>query len=118
MMLDLRNVVVAYHKKDVLHGVSIAVSAREVVALIGHNGAGKTTLMRAAVGLVPWKAGSIVFDGAPVLPGRVAATVARGMAFVPQGRNTFRSLTVGENLRVASSRWSRWRWRSSAGRGS
>jgi branched-chain amino acid transport system ATP-binding protein len=94
-------VVVAYHKKNVLHGVSLAVGKREIVALIGHNGAGKTTLMRAAVGLVPWKAGSIEFDGAPVLPGRVAATVGRGLALVPQGRNTFRSLEVGENLRIA-----------------
>jgi branched-chain amino acid transport system ATP-binding protein len=101
MMLDIRDLVVAYHKKDVLHGVSLAVDHKEIVALVGHNGAGKTTLMRAAVGLVPWSRGSIDFDGAPVLPGRVAATVRRGVAFVPQGRNTFRSLKVGDNLDIA-----------------
>jgi len=101
MMLDVRNLVVGYHKKDVLHGVSLAVAEREVVALVGHNGAGKTTLMRAAMGLVPWSAGSVEFQGSPVLPGRVAATVGRGLAFVPQGRNTFRSLKVRENLDVA-----------------
>jgi branched-chain amino acid transport system ATP-binding protein len=68
---------------------------------VGHNGAGKTTLMRSALGLTPWRAGSVVFDGQAVDPGRVARTVARGFAFVPQGRNTFRSLKVSENLDVA-----------------
>lgn len=101
MMLDVRNLVVGYRKKDVLHGVSLAVAEREVLALVGHNGAGKTTLMRAAMGLVPWSAGSVAFRGAAVSPGRVAATVGRGLAYVPQGRNTFRSLTVRENLDLA-----------------
>ncbi len=101
MILDIRNLVVGYHKKDVLHGVSMRIERKEIVALVGHNGAGKTTLMRAAVGLVPWSRGSIEFDGAAVIPGRVAATVRRGLAFVPQGRNTFRSLKVADNLDIA-----------------
>jgi branched-chain amino acid transport system ATP-binding protein len=101
MTLDVRDLVVAYDKKDVLHGVSLAVAEREVVALVGHNGAGKTTLMRATMGLVRWSAGSVEFQGAPVLPGRVATTVGRGLAFVPQGGNTFRSLKVRENLDIA-----------------
>lgn len=101
MILDVRDLVVAYHQKDVLHGVSLAVEKAELVALVGHNGAGKTTLMRAALGLVPWSAGSVNFDGRRVMPGRVAETVRRGVAFVPQGRNTFRSLKVAENLDIA-----------------
>lgn len=100
-MLDIRDLVVAYHQKDVLHGVSLGVGNAEIVALIGHNGAGKTTLMRAALGLAAHGSGSVVFDGLPVLPARVAATAARGLAFVPQGRNCFRSLTVAENFDIA-----------------
>lgn len=100
-MLRIRDLVVAYHKKDVLHGVSLEIGQREIVALVGHNGAGKTTLMRAAMGLVAPVGGSIVFEGAPVVPRDVAATVGRGLSFVPQGRNTFRSLTVAENLAIA-----------------
>ena len=100
-MLDIRDLVVAYHQKDVLHGVSLGVGRAEIVALVGHNGAGKTTLMRAALGLAAHSAGSVVFDGQPVLPGRVAKTVGRGLAFVPQGHNTFRSLKVAENLDIA-----------------
>lgn len=103
MMLRIDRLVVGYSKKDVLHGVSLDVGAGEIVALIGHNGAGKTTLMRAALGLAPYRSGSVSFDGQPVLAGQVAATVGRGFAFVPQGRNTFRSLKVSENLDIAVS---------------
>ena len=101
MMLDVRDLVVGYNKKDVLHGVSLGVGKAEIVALVGHNGAGKTTLMRAALGLTPCTSGSVVFDGQAVDAGHVAQTVARGLAFVPQGRNTFRSLKVAENLDIA-----------------
>jgi branched-chain amino acid transport system ATP-binding protein len=101
MMLAIRDLVVGYHLKNVLHGVSLDVGKAEIVALVGHNGAGKTTLMRSALGLTPWRTGSVVFDGQAVVTGRVAQTVARGFAFVPQGRNTFRSLKVSENLDVA-----------------
>lgn len=101
MMLDVRDLVVGYNQKDVLHGVSLGVGKAEIVALVGHNGAGKTTLMRAALGLTPCTSGSVVFDGQAVDAGHVAQTVARGLAFVPQGRNTFRSLKVAENLDIA-----------------
>jgi len=100
-LLDVRGLVVAYDKKQVLHGVDLAVPPGAIVALVGHNGAGKTTLLRAALGLVPRLAGSVAFDGAPVPAGRVAATVQRGLAFVPQGRSTFRSMSVGDNLALA-----------------
>ena len=101
MMLDLRDLVVGYNQKNVLHGVSLAVDKAQIVALVGHNGAGKTTLMRSALGLTPYTSGSVVFDGQAVEAGQVAQTVARGLAFVPQGRNTFRSLKVADNLDIA-----------------
>lgn len=101
MMLDVRDLVVGYNQKNVLHGVSLTVNKAEIVALVGHNGAGKTTLMRSALGLTPSSSGSVVFDGQAVEAGQVAQTVTRGLAFVPQGRNTFRSLKVAENLDIA-----------------
>ena len=101
MMLDVRDLVVGYNQKNVLHGVSLTVNKAEIVALVGHNGAGKTTLMRSALGLTPSSSGSVMFDGQAVEAGQVAQTVTRGLAFVPQGRNTFRSLKVAENLDIA-----------------
>ena len=101
MMLDVRDLVVGYNRKNVLHGVSLGVAKAEIVALVGHNGAGKTTFMRSALGLTPSTSGSVVFDGQAVDAAHVAQTVARGLAFVPQGRNTFRSLKVAENLDIA-----------------
>ena len=101
MILDVRDLVVGYNQKNVLHGVSLTVNKAEIVALVGHNGAGKTTLMRSALGLTPSSSGSVVFDGQAVEAGQVAQTVTRGLAFVPQGRNTFRSLKVAENLDIA-----------------
>lgn len=101
MILDVRDLVVGYNQKNVLHGVSLTVNKAEIVALVGHNGAGKTTLMRSALGLTPSSSGSVMFDGQAVEAGQVAQTVTRGLAFVPQGRNTFRSLKVAENLDIA-----------------
>lgn len=101
MMLEVRDLAVGYNQKNVLHGVSLDVDKAQIVALVGHNGAGKTTLMRSALGLTQCNAGSVVFDGQAVVSGRVAQTVARGLSFVPQGHNTFRSLKVAENLDIA-----------------
>ena len=94
---------VAYENKQVLHGVDLEVNESQIVALVGHNGAGKTTLLRAIVGLAERLGGSVVFDGAEMRAGAVAANVGRGIAFVTQGPNTFRSMTVAENLAVAVS---------------
>jgi branched-chain amino acid transport system ATP-binding protein len=102
-MLALDKVSVAYGQKLILHDVSLGLRQGEIAALVGHNGAGKTTILRTAIGLVPTVSGTVTFDGEPVLAHRVSATVARGLAFVPQGRNTFRSLTVAENLEIALS---------------
>lgn len=99
-MLSVRDLVVAYGKKQVLHGVDLDVSAGQIVALVGHNGAGKTTLLRSIVGLESRVSGSVAFLGDSVPEGKVAASVRRGIAFVPQGQNTFRSMSVAENLAI------------------
>jgi urea ABC transporter ATP-binding protein UrtE len=79
--------------------VSLAVDRQEVVCLLGRNGVGKTTLMRSLMGILPNRAGRILFDGQDVsgLPSHERAR--RGMAYVPQGRLVFPQLTVAENLR-------------------
>lgn len=102
-LLDVKDLVVAYDNKQVLHGVDLSVPAGKIVALVGHNGAGKTTLLRAIVGLAPRRSGSIRFDGAELKADEVARNIGRGIAFVTQGRNTFRSMTIAENLAVAVS---------------
>jgi branched-chain amino acid transport system ATP-binding protein len=103
-MLDVRDLHAAYATARVLHGATLQVDARQVVALLGRNGMGKTTLLRAIGGLRPpyVTGGSIRFDDHD-LSGHASHEVARrGLSLVPQGRRVFRSLTVIENLRVAA----------------
>jgi branched-chain amino acid transport system ATP-binding protein len=102
-MLNVRDVSVAYGKKQVLHQVSLEIDKGEILALVGHNGAGKTTLLRTIVGLTPRTSGSVVFEGADMPSKAVVQNVNRGVAFVTQGRNTFSTMTIGENLAVAIS---------------
>jgi urea transport system ATP-binding protein len=99
MLLELSQVEVAYRQSLICQGVSLAVDRNEVVCLLGRNGVGKTTLMRSLMGILPNRAGRILFDGQDVtnLPSHERAR--RGMAYVPQGRLVFPQLTVAENLR-------------------
>jgi branched-chain amino acid transport system ATP-binding protein len=92
-----------YGKHQVLDQVSLEVGAGEFVALLGHNGAGKTTALRTIVGQVKPTAGTVTF-GDVDLAGRPAhVTTAAGVALVPQGHGVFPSLTIDENLSLASS---------------
>ncbi|MGH6881211.1 ABC transporter ATP-binding protein [Hypericibacter sp.] len=99
MLLELAQVEVAYRQSLICQGVSLAVDRKEVVCLLGRNGVGKTTLMRSLMGILPNRAGKILFDGQDMthLPSHERAR--RGMAYVPQGRLVFPQLTVAENLR-------------------
>ena len=84
-----------------MKGISLAASAGEIVALIGHNGAGKSTLLKAAFGLLPaWK-GTVCYDGTTVGSQSRQALLGRGLAYVPQGNRVFEGLTVAENLAIA-----------------
>ncbi len=97
-MLAVENLVAGYGAARVLHGVSFAVGAGEVVTLLGRNGMGKTTTVRAVMGLVRPSAGRIAFDGADVT-GQPPHRIARhGIGLVPEGRQVFPTLTVEENL--------------------
>jgi branched-chain amino acid transport system ATP-binding protein len=100
--LALAGVDALYADSHVLHGVSFALRAGRVLALLGRNGAGKTTCMNAIVGFLPPRSGEIRLFGEPI--SRLAPeTISRkGVGLVPQGRRVFPSLTVRENLIVAA----------------
>lgn len=107
-MLQVSDVEVHYDGAIVaLQGVSFAVEAGGLVALLGPNGAGKTTLLKAVAGMLPFELGEIVrgeitFNGASLKGAHPATITRRGMALVQDGRQCFRNLTIGENLRAAS----------------
>ena len=102
-LLEAHDVVAGYVPGlPIVHGVSLQVSAREVVSIIGPNGAGKSrrTLLKALIGMVPLAAGRVTLRGADVTGLPSHALVRRGLAFVPQTGNIFSTLTVQENLIV------------------
>jgi len=99
-MLELRDVVVRYGKIEALKGISASVGVGEVVTLIGANGAGKTTILRGISGLLPPKSGKVEFQGETIsrLPSYRIARM--GVVLVPEGRQIFTQMSVGENLRM------------------
>ena len=101
-MLELDDIRAGYGRTEVIHGVSLTVPSDGVAAVMGHNGAGKTTLLRAAVGLIKVDTGRVLFDGEDVTALRPSARVARGLAYVPQGQQSFGQLTTAENLQVVA----------------
>jgi len=98
MLLELRDVTVAYGRIEALHGISLGIEQGEIVALIGANGAGKTTTMKAISGLLPLSRGSIWFDGQDITKLRADLRVVRGLCQAPEGRGIFPGMTVTENL--------------------
>jgi branched-chain amino acid transport system ATP-binding protein len=97
-MLDIRGLMVTYDKAPALRGVSIALDAGEIVALIGANGAGKTTTLRAITGLVRASAGEIRFEGERIDGLTAPQIVARGVVMVPEGRRIYPYMSVKDNL--------------------
>ena len=105
--LALSGIDVLYADSHVLHGVSLALRAGRVLALLGRNGAGKTTCMHAIVGFLPPRSGEIRLFGEAISRLSPEAISRKGVGFVPQGRRVFPDLTVRENLTVAA-RPGRW----------
>jgi branched-chain amino acid transport system ATP-binding protein len=87
-----------YGESHVLHGVDFEVRAGEVVTLLGRNGAGKTTTLKSVMGIVPWRTGSVRFQGEELIDRPSNLIARRGLAFCPEERGIFASLTVEENL--------------------
>jgi urea transport system ATP-binding protein len=103
-MLNVRDLHQYYGGSHILRGVSLEARPGEVTALLGRNGVGKTTLLRCLMGLVPARTGSIEWSGKRLDGLPPHARVARGLGFVPQGREIFPRLTVEENLKVGAAR--------------
>ncbi len=101
-MLEIRDLHVGYGRTTVLHGVSLTSSDEGVTAVMGHNGAGKSTLLRAAMGLLKPRAGSVWFDGKDITKMQPHDRVRMGLAYVPQGQQSFPYLTTGENLQLVA----------------
>jgi len=97
-MLLIADFHVAYGQSEVLHGLNIDVAPNEIVAIMGRNGMGKTTLMKALMGIVPTRSGSVMMDGTEVSTLKSYQRVAKGLAYVPQGRMIFSTMTVKENI--------------------
>ncbi|MDX2103644.1 MAG: ABC transporter ATP-binding protein [Alphaproteobacteria bacterium] len=99
-LLTVSEVFGGYGGADILQGASLTVASDEIVVIIGPNGAGKSTLMKAVFGLVRLRQGSVSLDGTTITnlaPDRMAH---HGLAYVPQERNVFVSLSVEENLEM------------------
>ncbi|MCL4186280.1 MAG: ABC transporter ATP-binding protein [Rhodobacteraceae bacterium] len=97
-LLEVEGLQAWYGEGKALHGVSLDVKAGEVVTLLGRNGAGKTTILRSVMGLVRRKTGRIRLNGADILGLPPEAVARRGIAYVPEERGIFASLTVEENM--------------------
>ncbi|MFO1061096.1 MAG: ABC transporter ATP-binding protein [Dongiaceae bacterium] len=99
-LLEVEGLDAFYGDFRALSGVSLAVEAGEVLAVIGANGAGKSTLLNSIAGLLPSPARAIRLAGEPVGDRPAFQLVARGVALVPEGRRLFPSLSVEENLLI------------------
>ena len=107
-MLRLDGVEAAYGLSRVLHGVTLEAREGEVVSLLGRNGAGKSTTLKAIVGLVEVRGGSVSLDGRDITRLPTHQISALGVGWVPEDRRIFGDLTVEENLLVGAKGGSGW----------
>ncbi|TVR44791.1 MAG: urea ABC transporter ATP-binding subunit UrtE [Planctomycetota bacterium] len=99
-MLEVKDLHVAYGKVNVIEGVSFTAEKGQTVAIMGRNGMVKTTLMKSMVGVIRSRQGTISLDGVEFQNWDSFKRVREGMAFVPQGRQIFPTLTVEQNIRT------------------
>lgn len=105
-LLDINGIRTAYENKvEVLHKVSITVEEGELVTLIGSNGAGKSTTLKAIMGLTRITGGAIRFQGRDLHNVSTPDIASLGISMVPEGRGVFPSLSVYDNLRIATTPW-------------
>ena len=101
-LLQVEDLEAGYGEVQVLWGVSLKAARGHLTAIVGANGAGKTTMLRAVAGTIsPWK-GRVVFEGEDVTRLSTHEKSARGFALVPEGRQLFSKMTVGENLELGA----------------
>ena len=97
-ILTLDNVVAGYGKMTILHGTSFSVARGAITTVIGPNGAGKSTVFKTVFGMLPARSGKVAFEGADITNMQPRQLLARGISYVPQGRNIFPELSVRHNL--------------------
>ena len=100
-LLELRDVEARYGEIRALHGVTLSVDDGDFVAILGANGAGKTTTLRAISGTVK-TTGDVLFEGDRIFHRTPEAMARRGVAHVPEGRGTFATLSVLNNLKLGA----------------
>ena len=104
MLLEARDIHGGYGGDDVLRGISLGVDPDQITVIVGPNGAGKSTAMKALFGFLKIRQGSVHFDGAEVTGQPPEEMAPLGLAYVPQERNVFPSLSVQENLEMGAIR--------------
>jgi len=97
-MLDVRKLNVAYGQSQVLHDIDLSIAPGEIVVVVGRNGMGKSTLMKSLIGTMPTRSGQVMIDGNDISKLPSHSRVAKGLAYVPQGRQIFGTMTVQENI--------------------
>ena len=102
-MLSVNQLRVSYGESEVLHGLDFTVAPNEIVAIMGRNGMGKTTLMKSLMGIVPARSGAIRIGDSEITGLKSYERVAKGVAYVPQGRMIFPTMTVQENIETGLS---------------
>ena len=88
---------------DIINSCSVNVEKGEIVSILGPNGAGKSTAMKAMLGLLNLKSGSVIIDGKDISKLSPQDRVKEGISFVPQTKNVFAGMTVEENLEMGAS---------------
>lgn len=101
-LLQVDDLHVAYGKAEVVHGVSFEVRAGEFVVLLGRNGAGKSSILHAIAGLIPKRAGRVMFDGRDLTNATPRSIVQNGVVQVLEGHRVFESLSVEDNLLIGT----------------
>ncbi len=100
--LSCTNMTGGYGGENIIHGCDIEVDRNQIVVIVGPNGAGKSTAMKAMLGMISLKEGSLILDGSDISKLTPQDRVAAGIAFVPQTMNIFSELTVEENLEMGA----------------
>lgn len=106
-MMQVQNYHVSYGQSQILHGLEFEINSGEILAIVGRNGMGKTTLMKSLMGIVPVNQGKVILGNEDITDLLSHERVSRGVAYVPQGRMIFATMTVEENIETglaASSR--------------
>jgi branched-chain amino acid transport system ATP-binding protein len=110
MLLEIKDLKVAYGKIQAVKGISLHINAGEIVTLVGANGAGKTTLLKTISGLLKPSAGVINFEGKDIQGINPHNRVLEGLCQAPEGRGIFPGMTVLENLEMG--KYARKNWKS------